>query len=128
MRYLTPRKAAAGLGASGRGTAEHWSLTVSAVALAILTPLVIGVVAPAIGLTQAGVVAHFSRPYPAIVTGLFAIIGMAHWIRGSRILIDDYVEDPARPWVLIASQVFGWAVIAIAVFALAGMALASISA
>ena len=80
------------------------------------------------GLPQAGVVAHFSRPFPAIVTGLFAVIGMAHWIRGTRILIDDYVEDPARPWVLIASQVFGWAVIAIAVFALARMALATISA
>ena len=41
MRYLTPRKAAKGLGAAGPGsaTAQHWSVTVSAVALAILTPI-----------------------------------------------------------------------------------------
>ena len=37
MHFFTPRKAAAGLGASGGGTADHWAMTISAVGLAILT-------------------------------------------------------------------------------------------
>ena len=38
MRYITPRKAAVGLGASHTGTEHHWWMTVSSAALALLTP------------------------------------------------------------------------------------------
>ena len=38
MRYLTPRKRAEGKGASGTGTAHHWYMQVSAVALAFMVP------------------------------------------------------------------------------------------
>ena len=127
MHFFTPRKAAAtGLGASGGGTADHWAMTVSSVALAILTPLFMWVVGSAIGRDQAGVVAHFSRPLPAMIVALFLIVGMIHWIRGTRIMVDDYVHGPSRPWVLIAVQLFGWLVIALAVVALARMALIGI--
>ena len=70
MRYITPRKAARGLGAAGpsTGTAQHWSMTVTSVALLILTPAFIFVVATALGLPHHAVFAYFSRPYPAIVT------------------------------------------------------------
>lgn len=124
MRYLTPRKAAKGLGAAGPGsaTAQHWSMTVSAVALMILTPAFIFVIASAIGLPRDAVVAYFSRPYPAIVTALFLIVGMLHYVNGSRIMIDDYLDHAERKVAVIASQLFGWAVIAAAVYALARMA------
>lgn len=125
MRYVTPRKAARGLGAAGpsTGTAQHWSMTVSSVALLILTPAFIFVVASAIGLPHHGVVAYFSRPYPAIVTALFLIVGMLHYINGTRIMIDDYTAHTERRVALIAAQLFGWGVIAAAVYALARMAL-----
>lgn len=123
MHFFTPRKAAAGLGATGGGTADHWAMTVSSVGLAILTPLFLWVVGGAIGRDQAGVIAHFGRPVPALVTGLFLVVGMIHWIRGTRIMIDDYVRGWHRTWVLIASQLFGWLVIALVVVALARMAL-----
>ena len=55
MRFVTPRKAARGLGAAGPGsaTAHHWSMTVSSVALMLLTPAFIFVIATAIGLFAA---------------------------------------------------------------------------
>lgn len=127
MHFFTPRKAAAGLGASGGGTADHWAMTVSSVALAILTPLFLWVVGSAIGYDHVGVVAHFGRPLPALITALFIIVGMIHWIRGTRIMIDDYLRGRARTWVLIASQLFGWLVIALVLVALARMALIGIS-
>ena len=122
--FITPRKAAVGLGASGSGTASHWKMTISAVALAILTPAFLLVVGSAIGLPREGVIAYFGRPYPAIVTALFLIVGMAHFIRGTRVMIDDYLHDTERKAAIIVSVIFGWGVIAAAAFALAKMAFA----
>lgn len=124
MRYLTPRKAAKGLGAAGpaSGTAQHWSMTVSSVALMILTPAFIFVIANAIGLPHQGIVAYFSRPYPAIVTALFLIVGLRHYISGTQIMIDDYLDHTERKVAVIAAQLFGWAVVAAAIYALARMA------
>ena len=101
-------------------------MTVSAVGLAILTPLLLWVLGGAIGGSQAEVVARLGRPLPAAVLALFAVVGMRHWMRGTAIMVDDYVHGPARAWVLIAVQVFGWAVIALALIALARMALVGI--
>ena len=130
MRFITPRKAARGLGAAGpsTGTAQHWSMTVSSVALLILTPAFIFVIATALGLPHHGVFAYFSRPYPAIVTALFLIVGMLHYINGTRIMIDDYADHTERRVAILASQLFGWAVIAVVVYALARMALSPVVA
>ncbi len=126
MRYITPLKAAEGLGASHTGTQDHWFLTVTAVALLVLTPLFMIVVACAIGLSQPEVVAYFGRPFPAIITGLFIIVGMLHFIRGTRIMIDDYLQGTARKAGIIASVIFSYAVIAVAVYALARMGLSAL--
>lgn len=125
MRYVTPRKAARGLGAAGpsTGTAQHWSMTVSSVALLMLTPAFVFVIASAIGLPHHAVVAYFSQPYPALVTALFLIVGMLHYVNGTRIMIDDYAANTERRVAMIAVQLFGWAVIAAVVYALARMAL-----
>lgn len=125
MRYITPLKAAEGLGASHTGTKHHWQMTVSAVALAILVPAFLMVVGSAIGLPREGVLAYFGRPYPAIVTALFITVGMVHFIKGTRIMIDDYFDHTARKVAIIFSVIFGYGVIAAAVFALAKMAFTS---
>lgn len=122
MHYITPRKAAKGLGASGTGTAHHWQMTVSAVALAILTPAFLMVVGKSIGLPREALISYFAHPYPALVTALFIVVGMIHFIKGTRIMIDDYLGHTERKVALIFSVIFGWAVIAAAVFALAKMA------
>lgn len=129
MRYLTPRKAAKGLGAAGpaSATAQHWAMTVNSVALAILTPAFIYVIANAIGLPHHAVVAYFSQPYPCIVTALFLIVGFVHYIKGTQIMIDDYLSHTERKVAVIASQLFGWLVIAASLYALARMAFAPLS-
>lgn len=128
MRYITPRKAAKGLGAAGpsTGTQHHWNMTVTSVALAVLTPAFLLVIARAIGLPRAGVLVYFSQPYPAIVTALFLIVGMYHFVKGTRIMIDDYLDHTERKVAIIFSEIFGWAVIAAAVYALARMALSAV--
>ncbi|KGJ06783.1 succinate dehydrogenase / fumarate reductase membrane anchor subunit [Paracoccus halophilus] len=126
MRYITPRKAAEGLGSAHEGTQHHWAMTVTAVALLILTPLFMITVARAIGLPQELLVVYFGRPFPALITALFIIVGMLHFIKGTRIMIDDYLQGGARKAAIIASVIFGWAVIAFAIYALARMGLGAI--
>lgn len=122
MRYITPRKAAHGLGSARAGTQHHWQLTVSSAALLLLTPLFLIAVGGAIGLPREAVIAHFGRPFPGIITALFIVVGMIHYIKGTRIMLDDYVHGNAHRVAIIASHIFGWAVIASALFALARMA------
>lgn len=122
MRYITPRKAAMGLGSARSGTLHHWQMTVSSAALLILTPLFLIVVGQAIGLPQEAVIAHFGRPFAGIITALFIVVGMIHFIKGTRIMLDDYVQGTALRVAIIVSNIFGWGVIASALFALAKMA------
>ena len=123
MRYVTPRKAAVGMGASHSGTAHHWWMTVSSVALALLTPSFLMVMGTALQLPErAEILMYFTRPYPAIVVALFMTLGMMHFIKGTRIMIDDYFQHTARKVAIIISVIFSWAVIAAAVYALAKMA------
>ena len=126
MRYITARKAATGLGASHTGTQHHWWMTVNSVALALLTPSFLMVIASALQLPgRAAVIAYFSGPYPAIVVTAFLVLGMLHFIKGTRIMIDDYFHHTARKVALIIAAVFGWAVIALVLFAMARMVLAT---
>ncbi|MDP5308300.1 succinate dehydrogenase, hydrophobic membrane anchor protein [Paracoccus spongiarum] len=127
MRYITPRKAAAGLGAAHSGTQHHWAMTVSACALILLTPAFLMVIGTAIGLPRDALVGYFGRPYPGLVTALFVIVGMIHFIKGTRIMIEDYLQGTARKGAIIISIIFGWGVIAAAVFALAKMAFINIA-
>lgn len=126
MRYITPLKAARGLGAARSGTQDHWFMTVTAVALLILTPLFMLVVAKAIGLPREGVIAYFGKPFPAILSGAFIIVGMLHFIRGTRSMLDDYLQGAAHKVAVIFSVIFSYAVIAVAVYALARMGLSAI--
>ena len=125
MRYITPRKAAMGLGSARSGTQEHWKITVSSVALLILTPLFLIAVGGAIGLPRDQVIAHFGRPFPGIITALFITVGMIHFIKGTRIMLDDYLHGQANRVAIVVSHIFGWGMIATALFALAKMAFAT---
>lgn len=122
MRYITPRKAAIGMGSARTGTLHHWQMTVTSAALLILTPLFMIVVGGAIGLPREAVIVHFGRPFAGIVTALFIVVGMIHFIKGTRIMLDDYLHGTANRVAIIVSHIFGWGVIATALFALAKMA------
>lgn len=123
MRYLTDRKRAEGRGSAHSGTEHHWSMTVSAVALAFLVPTWIWIFGHAVGGTRAEVVATFARPFPAILTALVLIVGMRHFAKGSTIMIEDYARGSARKMGIIFVYSLSAVIVATGLWALIRIAL-----
>ncbi|MHA3978281.1 succinate dehydrogenase, hydrophobic membrane anchor protein [Halovulum sp. GXIMD14794] len=123
MAFLTARKRAEGMGAAGGATEAHWNMTISSVALAILTPLFILSFGSILGAPYEEVVAYYSRPYPAIVAALFFAVGFMHFKNGVKVLIEDYVGGFAREVWIIAMTCLSYAAAAVALFAIARLAL-----
>jgi succinate dehydrogenase / fumarate reductase, membrane anchor subunit len=96
MRYLTDRKRAMGKGSAHSGTAHHWSMTMSAVALAFMVPTWVWIFGRALGGTRADVAATFARPFPAILTAMILVVAMRHFAKGSTSMIEDYLHGTAR--------------------------------
>jgi succinate dehydrogenase / fumarate reductase, membrane anchor subunit len=123
MRYLTDRKRAVGKGAAHRGTEHHWAMTVSAVGLAFLVPAFVYLIGTTLGQDHAGVVATFSRPLPAILTGLVLFVGMRHFAKGATTAIEDYTHGTARKVLIIFVTALSYVIIAVGFYALAKLAL-----
>lgn len=123
MRYLTDRKRAVGKGAAGTGTEHHWFMTVTAVGLAFLVPAFLFVFARALGQGHEEVLAIFSRPFPAILTGLTLVVGMRHFAKGAQMMIEDYAHGTARKVGIIAAIMLSYAVMASGLYALVKIAL-----
>jgi succinate dehydrogenase / fumarate reductase membrane anchor subunit len=123
MAYLTDLKRARGMGAAKTGTEHFWAMTVSSVALLVLIPLFVFTVGPMIGAPYEDVVAHFERPFPAIVTGLTIVVGFLHFKGGVQTLIEDYVHGMARKIWIIAMICLSYAAIGTGLFALVRLAL-----
>ncbi len=123
MRYLTDRKRAQGLGAAGHGTHHHWQMMGSSVALVVLVPLFVLTFGIGLGGTQEEVLAYFSRPFPAIVTGLSLVVGIIHLMRELQVAIEDYVHGVAEKLALLATSAFAYTMIAMVLFALVKIAL-----
>jgi succinate dehydrogenase / fumarate reductase membrane anchor subunit len=123
MRYITDRKRAVGKGSAKSGTEHHWSMQVSAVALAFMVPSFIYIFGSTLGGSREEVVATFSRPFPAILTGLFLLVAMRHFARGATMMIEDYARGTTRKALVIFVICLAWAVTATGLFALARIAL-----
>ena len=123
MRYLTARKRAEGKGASGTGTSDHWSMTLSAVALAFMVPTWIYIFGQALGKDRAGVVETFSHPFPAILTALVLVVGMRHFAKGATMMIEDYARGTARKMLVIFVTSLASVIVATGLFALIKIAL-----
>ena len=126
MRYLTDRKRAVGKGASGSGTEHFWWMTMSSVALAFLVPTFVFVFGSAIGGTQEEVIAHFSRPFPAILTGLVTLVGMRHFAKGAQVMLEDYTAGTLRKGLVILVYSLSYLITAMVFYALAKMTFLSI--
>ena len=123
MRYLTDRKRAEGKGAAHSGTEHHWYMTASAVALAFLVPTFLIVFGRALGQPLEGVVATFSRPFPAILTALVVVVGMRHFAKGAQMMIEDYWKKSTKKVLIISVIVLSYGLTAFGLFALAKIAL-----
>ena len=123
MPYITDRKRVMGLGAAHSGTHHFWTMTVTSVALLVLTPFFIAIVGPLLGAPHAEVVATLGRPLPALVVAAFLVVGMHHFALGVRVVIEDYVRGLPRKIWIIAMTIVSYGIAAAGVVALAQMAL-----
>lgn len=123
MRYLTDRKRAVGLGSAKSGTAHHWSMQISSVALIILVPLFVFTFGPILGSSYEEVVAYYGRPFPAIVAALTLWVGMVHFKNGAQVAIDDYIHGVVGRLTYILVTCLAYAIAATGVYAIAKLAL-----
>ena len=103
MRYITDRKRAVGKGSAHTGAEHHWFMIVSSVALAFMMPAWIFIFGNALGSGYDAALATMSRPFPAILTALVLIVGMMHFHKGGRVMIEDYTAGTTRK---IKAQLF----------------------
>ncbi len=122
MAYLTDRKRASGHGSAKTGTEHHWHMTVSAWILLILVPLFLIAFGPIVGESYDAVLAHFARPFPALVTAAMLIVGMNHFRHGVQTLIEDYTHGGTRKLLIIAMVGVSYGAMAVGLYALARMA------
>ncbi len=123
MAYLTDRKRAMGMGSAKTGTAHHWQMMVTSVALLGLIPLFLFTFGHIVGAPYAAVVAYYARPFPAIVAGLTFLVGAIHFRSGVQVLIEDYVHGFARKALIIAMICLSYTAAATGLFAIARIAL-----
>ena len=123
MAFLTDRKRATGLGSAKSGTEHAWTMKVTSIALLILIPLFIFNFGAILGSSYDEVLAHYARPYPAILTALTITVGFVHFRHGVQITIEDYVGGLNRKLLIIAMICLSYAAVATGLFALVKLAL-----
>ena len=123
MRYLTDRKRAEGRGAAHSGTEHHWSMQVSAGALAFMVPVWLYVFGHALGGTREQVLDTFARPLPAVLTGLVLVVGMRHFAKGATMMLQDYVHGTALKMSIMFVTSLSGVIAATGLFALIKIAL-----
>ncbi|WP_417719245.1 succinate dehydrogenase, hydrophobic membrane anchor protein [Salipiger sp.] len=123
MRYLTDRKRAVGKGSAHSGSEHHWYMMVSAVALAFLVPTFLFIFGRALGSGYESALATFQRPFPAILAGLTLFVGLQHFHKGARSMIEDYTRGSTRKLLIMAFVGVSYALTAAGLFAIAKIAL-----
>lgn len=123
MAYVTDRKRVSGLGSARNGTAQHWTMTVTSVALLILTPFFLGVIGSLLGTDHANVVATLGKPMPALIVAAYLVVGAHHLRYGIQVLIEDYTGGMTRKVAIIATTILSYAIAAGGVVALMQIAL-----
>ena len=123
MAFLTDRKRAEGMGSAKAGTEYFWSMTKSSFGLVILVPLFIFTFAPMLGESHDAVVAHFARPFPAVIAGLTLVVGWMHFKGGVQTLIEDYTDGLTRKGLVLGTTCLSYAAAAASIYAIARIAL-----
>lgn len=121
--FLTDRKRAQGSGSGREGTHHHWQMMASSVGLVFLVPLFVLTFGAGLGGTQEEVLAYFSRPFPAVITGLSLVVIIPHLARETQVAIEDYVHGVAGKLALMAVSGLSYTLMAAGIFALVTIAL-----
>ena len=120
----TPIARARGLGSGKAGTEHFWLQRVTAVALTLLVPWLVGLLVSLAGADEFLVRAALARPWNAILMAVFAIALFWHAKLGIQVVIEDYVHTRATEITLHLANTFLCAVGALAsLYAIARIAL-----
>ena len=120
----TPLQRARGLGSGKTGTEHFWIQRVTAIALALLVPWLVGTLVSMAGGDVDSVRATLARPWNAILLTAFAIAAFWHAKLGMQVVIEDYVHTRAMEVFLHLANMFLCTLGAIAsVYAIARIAL-----
>ena len=122
MAFLTDRKRVEGLGSAGSGTHHFWTMTVTSVALLVLTPFFLGIVGPLLGASHAEVITSLSRPVPAVIVAAYLVVGLHHFRLGVTTVIEDYTRGLSRKIWIIAMTIVSYGLAAAGIVALAQIA------
>lgn len=93
--FRTPVARARGLGSAKSGTGHFWWQRVTAVALALLLPWMIGLALALVGADIYDVQAALAKPVNAIALALFAICLFWHARLGLQVVVEDYIHHRA---------------------------------
>ncbi|MEZ5998818.1 MAG: succinate dehydrogenase, hydrophobic membrane anchor protein [Hyphomonas sp.] len=120
--FLTPAKAARGLGSSKTGTAHHIRQRVSAIALIFLVPWFLYSLIRAVQGGEAGAADWVSQPVPALLLILTAGATAYHMRLGMQVVIEDYIAKSGMRAALLILNSFAcialFAVVALSVLKL----------
>ncbi|HPE48494.1 MAG TPA: succinate dehydrogenase, hydrophobic membrane anchor protein [Hyphomonas sp.] len=104
-QFLTPAKAARGLGSAKSGTGHHIRQRVSAIALIFLVPWFLYSVIQAVQAGETGAAEWVSQPVPAILLILTAGATIYHMRLGMQVVIEDYIgKSSTRAALLILNS------------------------
>lgn len=120
MAYKTDYARVRGLGAAHEGVGHWWTQRLTSIALIVLTPLFVIPFGTALGQGHAALVATYSGWGHAFVAAAFLLVGAVHLMHGLQVVIEDYVPNQSlRTVLLVANTLFGWALGAAGVLAVA---------
>ena len=97
----TPLARARGIGSGKSGTGHFWRQRVTAVALALLVPWLVGLLVSMVGADEAAVLVTLAKPWNAVLLAAFAIAAFWHAKLGVQVIIEDYVHTR---WAEVALQ------------------------
>ncbi|MFN7055418.1 succinate dehydrogenase, hydrophobic membrane anchor protein [Hyphomonas sp.] len=114
--FITPTKAARGLGSAKSGTAHHIRQRVSALALIVLVPWFLYAVIKAASGGYDGARAWVSDPLNALLLVLTAAAAFYHMRLGMQVVIEDYIGKAGTRGALMILNTFATAILFAAVF------------
>ena len=88
----TPLSRARGIGSGKSGTGHFWVQRVTAVALMLLVPWLVGLLVSMVGTDLAAVRETLARPWNAVLLAAFVIASFWHAKLGIQVIIEDYVH------------------------------------
>ena len=88
----TPLSRARGIGSGKSGTGHFWVQRVTAVALMLLVPWLVGLLVSMVGTDLAVVRETLARPWNAVLLAAFVIASFWHAKLGIQVIIEDYVH------------------------------------